>query len=233
MQVWKSRRNIGMWSVAVSLAAAFALGDVLPVLAEETTDWAAAGNRVFFRGGYARLDIDRGGQLFTDGHGAAGRNDANNGYYVGGGADLMMTKNLWGMLEGVGLAGEISAEYKRFDSAVVANADTTGVLGVSNSGLNKVQLTMLTVSIAPKVKFRQGTDFQPWVIPFGLDFLVVSPPSNQGQYVDVGVQFAGGAEYRVWKAIWLGLDARYHVAAGSTNTINNYMTAGGYVGIGF
>ncbi|MBI5672140.1 MAG: hypothetical protein HZC50_02500, partial [Nitrospirae bacterium] len=95
MQVQKSRRKIGVWTVVVSLAATFALGSVLPVLAEDTT---ATGNRVFFRGGYAHLDINRGGQLFTDGHGAAGRNDANNGYYVGGGTDLMVTKDLWGMM---------------------------------------------------------------------------------------------------------------------------------------
>ena len=230
MQIQKSRRNIGLWAVAASLAAAFALGEVLPALAEDTT---ATGNRVFFRGGYARLDINRGGELFTDGHSAAGSNDAHSGYYVGGGTDLMMTKDLWGMMNGIGVAGEIGVEYKRWNSAVVANADTTGVTGVSNSGLNKVQLTMLTVSIAPKVKFRQGTDFQPWLIPFGLDFLVISPPSNQGQYVDVGVQFGGGAEYRIWKEFWLGLDARYHLTSGATNTVNNYMNTGAYVGIGF
>jgi len=227
MQVCKNRRKIGLWSVAVSLAAAFALGDVLPALAEESRDWAAAGNRVFFRGGYSRMDINRGGQLFTDVH--TGRNDANGGYYVGGGADLMMTKDLWGMLEGVGVAGEIGVEYKRWNSAGVANVDSA----IGGGGLKKTQLTMLTVSIAPKVKFRQGTDFQPWLIPAGMAFLVISPPSNQGQYVDIAAQFGGGAEYRIWKAFWLGVDARYYVAAGSSNTINNYMTVGGSVGIGF
>jgi hypothetical protein len=79
----------------------------------------------------------------------------------------------------------------------------------------------------------QGTDFQPWIIPVGLDFHVISPPSNQTQYLDIGVQFGAGVEYRIWKELWLGMDARYHLASGATNTVNNYGTAGAYVAIGF
>jgi hypothetical protein len=115
----------------------------------------------------------------------------------------------------------------------VANSDTTGVTGVSSGGLSKVQVTMLTVDVAPKVKFRQGTDFQPWVIPVGLDFHVISPPSNQTNYLDIGVQFGAGAEFRIWKELWLGVDGRYHLASGATNSVNNYGTVGAYVGIGF
>jgi hypothetical protein len=145
----------------------------------------------------------------------------------------MLTRDLWGMMKGIGVVGEIGVEFKRFNSQTVANSDTATVTGVSNAGLNKVQLTMLTVDVAPKVKFMQGHDFQPWVIPVGLDFHVISPPSNQTQYLDIGVQFGAGAEYRIWKELWLGLDARYHLASGATNTVNNYGTAGAYLGIGF
>jgi hypothetical protein len=83
------------------------------------------------------------------------------------------------------------------------------------------------------VKFMQGSDFQPWVIPVGLDFHVISPPSNQTQYLDIGVQFGTGAEYRIWKELWLGVDGRYHLASNQTNTVNNYGTVGAYVAIGF
>lgn len=92
---------------------------------------------------------------------------------------------------------------------------------------------MLTVDIAPKVKFRQGTDFQPWIVPVGLDFHVISPPSNQTTVLDIGVQFGAGAEYRIRKELWLGVDARYHLASNQTNALNNYGTVGAYVGIGF
>jgi hypothetical protein len=43
------------------------------------------------------------------------------------------------------------------------------------------------------------------VIPIGLDFHVISPPSNQTQYVDIGVQFGAGFEYQVWKTCKVGL----------------------------
>ena len=236
MQVWKSSRNIGVWAVAVSLAAGSALCGVGTALAEDTT---STGNRVFFRGGYGEMLSDRAGELITDGHGAVGKNDGKGGYYIGGGAEFMLTRDLWGMVPGVALVGEIGLEFKRWTSANVANGDTQlgggpgGVTGVSSGGLTKVQLTMLTVSVAPKIKFRQGTDFQPWVIPAGLDFHVISPTSSQINYLDIGVQFGGGAEYRVWKELWLGLDSRYHQASNQTNTVNNFWTAGVYGAIGF
>ena len=67
---------------------------------------------------------------------------------------------------------------------------------MSNCGLSKVQIRMLTVDVAPQVKLGQGTDFQPWLIPVWLDFHVISPPSNRTNYLDIGVQFVGRAEYR-------------------------------------
>ncbi len=234
MQALRSRRNIRVWAVVLSLAAAIAFSGGETALAEDPTkDTTTTGNRVFFRGGYGELLSDRAGELITDGHGAAGKNDGSGGYYIGGGADLMLTKDLWGMLPGVALVGEIGMEFKRWASANVANGDTTGVTGVCNGGVSKVQLTMLTVSVAPKVKFRQGTDFQPWIIPAGLDFHVISPTSSQINYLDIGVQFGGGAEFRVWKELWLGLDSRFHLASNQTNTVNNYWTTGIYGAIGF
>lgn len=101
---------------------------------------------LFSRGSAAGLTSDRAGATIIDIH--TGLNDGSRGNYVGGGADLMITKDLWGMLPGV----------------------------------------------APKVKFRQGTDFQPWMIPAEVDFHVISLTSSQVNYVDIGVQFGGGAE---------------------------------------
>ena len=92
---------------------------------------------------------------------------------------------------------------------------------------------MLTVDVAPKVKFMQGTDFQPWIIPVGLDVHMISPPWNQTAVLDIGVQFGAGAEYRIWKELWLGVDARYHATSNQTNTVNNFRTIGSYVAVGF
>ena len=237
-RMWALRA--GCLGIALSLSTALA---PMGAWADEPT-----GNRVIFRSGFAGATSDRAGELFTDVHGAAiplgvgGSAGGNKGYYVGGALDLMLTKDVWGMMKGIGVVGEIGVEFKRFNSPKTANTGNVGVTGPTCTGLalcvnsttpNPAQITMLTVDIAPKVKFRQGTDFQPWVIPVGLDFHVISPPSNQTSYLDIGVQFGAGAEYRIWKELWLGVDGRFHLASNQTNTVNNYGTVGAYVGIGF
>jgi hypothetical protein len=225
--------------------AALMVMSVMPLgaSAEEST-----GNRVFFRGGFAGATSDRSSELFTNVHGAAiplgvgGNAGGSTGYYVGGGMDLMLSRDVWGLMKNIAILGEVGVEFKRFNSPKTANFGNVGVGGPTCTGLavcvnsttpSTAQITMLTVDIAPKVKFMQGTNFQPWIIPVGLDFHVISPPSNQGNYLDIGVQFGAGAEYRIWKELWLGVDGRFHLASNQTNIVNNYGTVGAYVGIGF
>jgi len=227
MQVRRTRWNIGVKSAAAAMAVALVMGGVLPALADHVEE----GNRLFFRGGYAELESSRGGELFTDGH--TGQNNGTGGYYVGAGEDIMVTKDLWGLMQGIALVGEIGVEFKRWNSNTVANSDTTGVTGASNGNTQKVQLTMLTVDIAPKIKFRHDSDLQPWIIPVGLDFHVISPPSNQTTVLDIGVQFGAGVGYRAWKELWLGADTRYHLTSNQTNSVNNFWTIGPYIAIGF
>ncbi len=200
---------------------------------------------VFFRGGFAGLNSTRANELFTDAYNVLGlgTNDSNTGWYMGGGLDLMLSNDLWGMMNNVAAVGEIGVEFKRFTSQRVTNTGNLGVafcgaggagaLCVTSTTPSEVELTMLTVDIAPKLKFNQDGRLRPWLIPAGLDFHVISPPSNQTQYLDIGVQFGAGAEFRLWKEFWLGVDGRYHLAANMTNTVNNYGTFGAYVGIGF
>jgi hypothetical protein len=225
----KFRQSVWYFVMMTIAAIVFILESMAPVLAEETTQ---TGNRVFFRGGFAGLNTGRGGELFTDVHNGLGKgpsNDGSTGYYIGGGTDLMLTRDVWGMMKGIAILGEIGVEYKRWNSKTVVNADTA----LAGAPLAKTQLNMLNVDIAPKIKFRQGTDFQPWLIPVGLDFIVISPPSNQAQYLDFGVLFGAGAEYRIWKELWLGMDARYHLSSNQINTVNNFGSVGAYVAIGF
>ena len=221
----------GMWLVVILLAAGVWMSGPSAALAEEK------GNVVFFRGGYAGLTSDRSGEVFTDVFGASGRNDGNSGYYVGAGLDLMLSKDFWGMMNDVEAVGEIGVEFKRFNSQTVLEAvpSTCAAASVATCSLrrNTVQLTMLTVDVAPKLKFRQGSAFRPWIIPIGLDIHVISPPSNNAGYLDAGVQFGAGFEYAVWKAFKVGLDARYHLTARMTSTNNDYLQAGPYLGITF
>ena len=143
------------------------------------------------------------------------------------------------MMEGTWVLGEIGVEFKRFDSKKVTvavpttcNAATGGAACKTNK-TGKVQITMLTVSVAPKIMFMEGSRIRPWIMPLGLDFHVISPPSNDTTVLDIGAQFAVGAQYRIWKAFHLGVDGRYHVTSDQTDTSNSFGTAGAYVGIAF
>ncbi|MGH9896380.1 MAG: hypothetical protein ACREA0_31175, partial [bacterium] len=241
-------------------------------------------NLVFFRGGYVDYADDkaRGFESFTDTHdtlglgGAFGTNfnDADGGWYVGASIEHSMTDNLWGLFPHTEALGEISLEFKRFGSTeatvVVPSAEcalllqtitgTAGVNGCVVTGDDTI--TMFTVSASPKIKFLEGHPWKirPWIIPAGLDFHVISPPSDAATVLDIGVQFAGGVEYEIIPGIKFGVDARYHLTGNETDTGNDFVavtnsqlaaagsplrvsgntdhdnafwTAGGYLGFGF
>ncbi len=191
-----------------------------------------AGNMVFFRGGGFFAGSDRSNETFSDVFGAQGFNDGDTGYYVGAGLDLVLSKDFWGMLSETWALGEIGVEFKRFNSKKATQSGPAAA-GVTPLRRDKVEITQLTVSVSPKFMFMEGSKFRPWVIPVGLDFHVISPPSNETTVLDIGAQFAVGAQYRVWKAFHLGVDGRYHVATGQTDTNNDFGSVGAYVGIAF
>ena len=221
------------------------------------------GNMIFFRGGYTGLMDDRAFGAVTDVYGLGNDNDSDSGWNVGAGFDFLLTRDVWGMLPGVWALAELGVEFGHIDSEetilpvpTAECAIATGNVGAALpacliSGTNN--LTMLTVSASPKIKFMEGSKLRPWLIPVGLDFRVISPTSDTTSYLDVGGQVAGGAEYELIPGIKLGVDARYHFAADFTNpdysaaTVaaiqglglqvqepsNDYWTAGAYLGIGF
>lgn len=226
MQILRRVRSIGVWSVAVAIAAGLAVSGVPRVSAEEGT-----GNMVFFKGGFVGMNSNRGNEFFTDcglASTTCGQNNSSTGWYVGAGLDLVLSKDTWGMMSKTWAVGEIGLQFNRIGSSTV----TGGVSAVTGPQA-KTQLTSVTIDVAPKIKFMEGSAFRPWIIPIGLDIMVISPPSNQTQYLDVGVEFGAGVEYDLWKAFKVGLDARYHLMANMTNTSNSYAQVGPYVGISF
>lgn len=226
-------RSIGVWCAGVAIAGGLVVSGASPVSAEEFGN----GNQVFFKGGFMNLSSDRGTQIFTDTNGLTGSNGGNGGWYAGAGLDLMLSKDVWGALEKTSVLGEIGLQFNRINSARVNNTAgsvaTHVTTGTTALDPEKVQLTMMTIDVAPKIKFMEGSAFRPWIIPIGLDFHVISPPSNRTQYLDMGVQFGAGFEYQIWKAIKLGVDARYHLTSRMTNTNNDYFQVGPYAGISF
>ena len=82
--------------------------------------------------------------------------------------------------------------------------------------------------MAPKFKFNEESKVRPWVIPIGLDFHVISPPSKQTQYLNTACSVAPDLSIRSGKHSRGGLDGWLHLASNQTNTVNNFRTIGLY-----
>jgi opacity protein-like surface antigen len=201
-------------------------------------------NMVFFRGGYAHADSLRGGTLDPT---AAGGNSggALNGpigsqdaWYFGAGFDWSLNDNLFGMMSGTEVFAELMFDYKELGEKQ-PNGITTAIgtaEGLPVPGVNTQSATVnqLTLAASPKIKFFKGQAFRPWLVPVGFELSVISPPSDAITVLNPGMQFGLGADYKIWKDLFVGADARYHYAPDNIDGVNtNGVTAGGYVGIGF
>ncbi len=199
-------------------------------------------NMVFFRGGYLHADSLRGGTLDPTAaggnsggalNGAIGKQDA---WYFGAGFDWSLSPNLFGAMQGTELFAELMFDYKELgnnypNGITPAIGKATGLPGVNTQ---TATVNQLTLAASPKIKFMKGHAFRPWLVPVGFEINVVSPPSDAITVLNPGMQFGFGADYNIWKNLFVGADARYHYAPGNIDGINtNGVTAGGYLGIGF
>ena len=203
---------------------------------------------IYFRGGWAHLDKSRERELLPDAGGILGKASGHDGFYVGAGIEHLLSKDVFGLtegtfLDGTDVLGEIMFEYKRFAQAQNATQPLeflTGAHGVSNNGVaQSVTVTQFTLTAAPKIKFMRGSKFRPWIIPVGLGIHVISPPSDGVTVLNPGLMFGAGADYNLWKNLYIGADVRYHLTAnykdlgGIDGSDSNNLTVGGYLGFGF
>jgi len=193
-------------------------------------------NDIFFRGGYARMDQGRNGvsiQSDVVPLGAQDRADTD-AWYIGAGFDFGLTDNVWGLANNTEVLAELMFEYKNFGNAKGNCLASNPTCLAGGTAARDVTVNQFTLTAAPKIKFLKGSALRPWVIPVGLGIHVISPPSESITVLNPGVMFAGGLDYRLWKDIFVGVDARYHLTGGDADGVNtNGLTAGGYVGIGF
>ncbi|MEO8767110.1 MAG: porin family protein [Nitrosospira sp.] len=182
---------------------------------------------VFFRGGYAHSNELRNGvSIQSGGLGGAGGQAGRDAWYIGAGFDFNLTNDTWGLMPKTSVMSEVMFEYKEYGSKVRGNA-----LPAPGSGVNVSQFTL---TASPKIKFLEGSRFRPWIIPAGLSINVISPPSESITVLIPAVMFGAGADYRIWKNLYAGVDARYHLTSGRNDGIKiDGVTAGGYLGVGF
>jgi opacity protein-like surface antigen len=202
-------------------------------------------NTLSFRGGFAHMDQSRndiltGGQTVLNSGGAD-----TDAWYIGAGFDFSLTDDVWGAMNNTQVLAELMFEYKEFGTQTNRVIPTTNplcattnfagtVANASGTDCNTVTVSQLSLTAAPKVKFMKGSAFRPWIIPVGLGIHIISPPSNGVTVFNPGVMFGAGADYKVWKDIYVGADARYHLTGNAADGVNtDGYTAGGYLGIGF
>lgn len=195
-------------------------------------------NDLFFRGGFAHMDQSRNGVSIQSAVAPVGAQDQSDtdAWYIGAGFDFGLTDNVWGLVDKTEVLAELMFEYKEFGAHVQGNALANNPTQLAGGALNprSVTVNQLTLTAAPKIKFMKGSALRPWVIPVGLGLHVISPPSESITVLNPGIMFGGGVDYRLWKDIFVGVDARYHLTGGAADGVNtDGYTAGGYLGIGF
>lgn len=204
----------------------------------ETENAVNKANRVFFRGGFAHSSQHRNGLVFNSDVVPVGAQDRpdKNAWYFGAGFDWNLTRDAWGLVPKTNVLAELMLEYKQFSSHVQGNALAnipTQLTGASTNP-HSVTVSQLSIYASPKIMFMEGYRLRPWVIPAGFGMHIISPPGESASFFIPGVVFGGGAEYRVWRDFYAGVDARYHITGGKKDGIDvDGLTAGGYLGIGF
>jgi opacity protein-like surface antigen len=203
-------------------------------------------NMVFFRGGYAHFDNVRGGTLDPTSNSLLGASNRNgqlvgsitdkDAWYFGAGFDFSLDDNLWGLMDDTEVLAELGVNYSEL-ATIQPNGLSPAALGGDGPltiNTESATVNMATVSAAPKVKFLKGSAFRPWLIPVGFELNVISPPSDAITVLTPGMVFGVGADYKIWKNLYVGADVRYHYAPGDVDGVNvNTLNAGGYLGIGF
>lgn len=184
------------------------------------------GGQIFFRGGGSSLNQSRAGDVYVDAGAAQGlRNDGTAGYSFGFGFHLPLFKD---PLLGNTVLGEVLMDYSRFSNAAVVTT-TSALLG--RPTVDTVPVTQLVVAGSPKYRFDGLDRLRPWVIPVGMAMIVNSPPTDKSAYLDIGIQFGGGADYRLTESLSLGVDLRYFYNL--TRPSGGWLVYGAYIGFDF
>ncbi|MGZ8157680.1 MAG: porin family protein [Methylobacter sp.] len=207
-------------------------------------------NMVFFRGGYGHANNKRGGTLDPTALAGVGANrngltvgaiDDRDAWYFGAGFDFSLNDNLFGLMDKTEVLAELLVDYRQLGERKANGLSASEVAVVNSLGFNMpnantqtATVNQLTVAASPKIKFMKGSAFRPWLIPVGFEINVISPPSDAITVLNPGMQFGAGADYKIWKDLYVGADARYHYSADDIDGVRtDGVTAGGYLGIGF
>ncbi len=202
-------------------------------------------NHIFsVRGGWMHMDNHRGaeggGVVAGLGEDVLTSDVDDDAFYYGGAIDFNMNNDLFGLMDGVSFGIELGIEYSELgdkedsglDNVITTLAGTAPAPGLDVQ--QTVTVNMLRVSAAPKIKFMHGSKLRPWIIPVGIDFNIISPPSDAVTVLNTGMQFGAGVDFDLFAGIVAGLDGRYHWTPDDIDGVDtDGFTLGGSVGFRF
>ena len=211
--------------------------------------------QVFMRGHYAHSNVSRGGDLFTGGIPAFGTEGVNDrdGYGIANDVNILVTPK--DPFFGHEIWGEVGLEYSRFgdnDRAENLPSALEKVLGLPLKGLSnksseksEIAVTIFNVYIGPKWRFKFGeategklfdiNRLHPY-IGSAMMFGVISPPSDDVTYIDIGALVWAGFDYvlpYLGNLFSLGADYRHHFFGNATGNDIDYGSAGVFFTVNF
>lgn len=196
----------------------------------------AKNHMIYFRGGYA--DNDSSLVATTNNANGVGQllgttKGQSAGWNFGAGIDFSLTDNMFGLMKGTELLGELDLNYVDLGTFT---SGLTPTLASATLPTSSASQSMFRITAAPKIKFFEGSKLRPWIIPAGFTLNVISPPSQANTITELmpAMHFGTGVDYNIWKSIYVGTDVRYNMAFSTLDGTNvNGLTAGGSVGFGF
>lgn len=247
----------------VSLAVVTAVASFFVMTADAS---AQKLGQVYMRGAYARSMTDRGDDLLTGnipvlgpapaGLGVFGDDQGihdKDGYGIATGINIMVAPK--DPLFGQEVWGEVGLEYARFGdgdrapnlpAALEAGLGLpSGSLAQDSSSKAEIGVSIFNVHIGPKLRLNFG-DPEPgkmWTLkrlhPYlvaGMMFGVISPPSDDVTYIDIGALVVAGFDYvlpPLGGLFGIGMDYRHHFFGGATGEDIDYGSAGVFITVNF
>ncbi|MCF6202800.1 MAG: hypothetical protein L3J59_03895 [Methylococcaceae bacterium] len=206
---------------------------------------ASKDNLASVRGGWSRFKNTRGSNegLFGVGDDLLTDETDKDAFYYGAAFDFNINNDFFGIADNTSFMIEFGLDYSEvgekhdngFDNLLTAATGPDGVTGGVPTDLQQtVTVNMLRINVSPKIKFMHGSKFRPWIIPVGVDFNIISPPSDAITVLNTGMNFGAGVEYELFRGIVAGLDGRYHWTPDDVDGVDtDGFTLGGSVGFKF
>lgn len=195
------------------------------------------------RGGWAHFNNNRGDSVAGLGTGYGEdlltSEVDQDAFYYGGAFSHNINNDLFGLMDHTSFQIEFGIEYTelgdREKNGLNPALDALFGMNVDLSDIQEtVTVNMLRVSAAPKIKFMHGSKLRPWIIPLGIDFNIISPPSDAITVLNTGMLFGAGVDYDLYRGISVGIDGRYHWTPDDVDGVDtDGFQLGGSIGFAF